>query len=97
MELKPQTRSFLIEMGDRTTAVELSVFPSLSEFKFRFFMPGCGCEDSFIAQMDSSFAETDWDLIKEDVVSYVKQNILQINGLRINFCKYCGKKLPEIE
>lgn len=93
----PETRSFLISFSEtRTTLVELDVNPYCKEFKFRFFMPGCGCGESYIAAMDYPFAATDWELIKDDIKTFVRNSILEINGLKIHFCKQCGAMLPPV-
>jgi len=93
-------KSFPVVFGNRGTIVDVK-YESGNTFKFSYNIPGCGCTCFLTAHLDRNFEDVNWELIKKDIIDFLKSELVEYTSLSgkllsVNYCEYCGNKLPEI-
>jgi hypothetical protein len=87
--------AFLVQLGSRTTLVDVGGIPNQEIMWLKFNMPGCGCKCSFKATLVGAFEKVDVYETKKDVMDFVKLFLLG-KEYTVNFCTVCGRSLPKI-
>ena len=90
-----ESMAFLVNLGKRTTLVDVGGLPGKPLLWIKFNMPGCGCRCNFKANLFEDFDQIDGKEAKEDIHSFMKLFLLG-DQYSVNFCSQCGRKLPKL-
>jgi hypothetical protein len=73
--------------------VDVGGYPGDKSVRFKFNMPGCGCEYNFKGLLDTPFELSDGNLVKTDIENFMR--LFMFGDLvSVNYCQQCGSKLP---
>jgi|WetSurSiteA1Bulk_404760.scaffolds.fasta_scaffold152295_2 hypothetical protein len=89
-----ESTAFLVNLGSRTTLVDVGGVPGRPNLWIKFNMPGCGCECQFRARLVDNFERVDTNEAKKDVKDFMKV-FLYGDKYSVNFCGQCGRRLPK--
>lgn len=90
-----ESMAFLVNVGKRTTLVDVGGQPGRPVMWLKFNMPGCGCPCNFRALLVDNFDRVETREAKQDVIDFVKLFLLG-HEYPVNFCAQCGRRLPKL-